>query len=415
MAEAARIAVMFDNFGPYHMSRLASLRAFGEVVAVEVSPTRSEYAWAKPEVPQGVEYAPFKLAESELSRPAAIERELDRLLGTDPPAVVAVPGWSSLAALVAIRWAARRGIRVVGMSDTNAYDEPRKPLVEAIKRAVVAHFAGGFTGSRSQADYLASLGLRRDAIATGYDVVDNAYFSRRVAAVRTSGKMPQIGGRELPQAIRERYFLVVSRLVAKKNLPALIRAYHQFRQGRAEDPDDWPLVILGDGEERPAIEHELERLALRGHVTAPGFFQIDRICEFYATAGALVHASTTEQWGLVINEAMASGLPVAVSRRCGCVEELVEDGVTGIAFDPFDEAAMAEALRAAASLDDRAGLIARADLRIAAWDVDRFGSGLAAAADGALARPRTRPGLVARAGLKLAIAKRRRELGAALR
>jgi glycosyltransferase involved in cell wall biosynthesis len=54
----------------------------------------------------------------------------------------------------------------------------------------------------------------------------------------------------------------------------------------------------------------------------------------YGLAKAFVHASTTEQWGLVVNEAMASGLPVLVSERCGCVSELVEDGVNGFTFDP---------------------------------------------------------------------------------
>jgi glycosyltransferase involved in cell wall biosynthesis len=47
-----------------------------------------------------------------------------------------------------------------------------------------------------------------------------------------------------------------------------------------------------------------------------------------------VHASTTEQWGLVVNEAMAAGLPVLVSDRCGCAPDLVEVGVNGFTFDP---------------------------------------------------------------------------------
>jgi 1,2-diacylglycerol 3-alpha-glucosyltransferase len=409
-----RFAVMFDNFGPYHMDRLASLRDHGDVIAVEASPARSEYAWIKPQLPEGVEYAPFVLTIAEMVDPASIERELERLLAARLPDGIAVPGWSSLAALVATRWATRRKIRVVGMSDTNAYDEPRRAVTEAVKRMVVSHYSGGFTGSRSQADYLSSLGAPRDAIETGYDVVANAYFASRAAIVRSAGGMPAMGGDTLSEPMRGRYFLGVSRFVAKKNLPALVRAYGAFRQGRGDDPADWPLVLLGDGEERGAIEAEIERLGLRAHVLLPGFFQIDRLPEFYATAGAFVHASTTEQWGLVVNEAMASGLPVAVSRRCGCVEELVEDGVTGIVFDPFDDTAITAALHAATTLPDRAGLIERASARIARWDVDRFGAGLAAAARSAAQHPPVRPGPLARAGLALAIARRRRELVAAL-
>ena len=411
---APRYAVLFDNLGPYHMGRLASLRAHGEVVALEASPTRSEYAWVKPALPEGVIYAPFELSEVDAANPAGIVCELERHLGAAPPAAIAVPGWSSLAALVATRWAVGRGIAVIAMSETNADDEPRRAPVEAIKRAVAAHYAGGLAGSRSQARYLADLGVPREAIELGYDVVDNDYFAARAAAVRSSGAMPEIAGRAFPEAMRGRYFLGVNRFVAKKNLPSLVRAYHAFRKGRGDDPADWPLVLLGDGEERGTIEAEIDRLGLRGHVMIPGFLQIDRLPEFYATAGAFVHASTTEQWGLVVNEAMASGLPVVVSQRCGCVEELVEDGVTGIVFDPFDETAITAALHAAATLPDREGLIERANARIAKWDIDRFGAGLAAAARTAANRPPARPGPLARAGLELAIARRRRELVAAL-
>ena len=133
---------MFDNFGPYHMDRLASLRAHGSVVALEASPARSEYAWVKPELPEGLDYAPFALSGAEVSTPGCIERELDRLLGAQPPDVIAVPGWALLASLVTTRWSVKRNIRVVGMSETNSYDEPRRAATEAVKRLVVSHYSG---------------------------------------------------------------------------------------------------------------------------------------------------------------------------------------------------------------------------------------------------------------------------------
>jgi glycosyltransferase involved in cell wall biosynthesis len=63
---------------------------------------------------------------------------------------------------------------------------------------------------------------------------------------------------------------------------------------------------------------------------------------FYGLAGAFVHASTTEQWGLVVNEAMACSLPVLVSNRCGCVPDLVRERRNGFTFDPCDIEALAE-------------------------------------------------------------------------
>ena len=57
---------------------------------------------------------------------------------------------------------------------------------------------------------------------------------------------------------------------------------------------------------------------------------------FYAHAGCFVLPSTREPWGLVVNEAMAAGLPVLVSDRCGCAPDLVDQGRNGFCFDPLD-------------------------------------------------------------------------------
>jgi glycosyltransferase involved in cell wall biosynthesis len=101
-------------------------------------------------------------------------------------------------------------------------------------------------------------------------------------------------------------------------------------------------VLLGDGELRSSLESQVSRLGLQGSVLLPGFKQYPELPEYYARAGAFIHASTTEQWGLVVNEAMASGLPVLVSNRCGCARDLVQDGVNGFTFDPYNVEQMAE-------------------------------------------------------------------------
>jgi glycosyltransferase involved in cell wall biosynthesis len=69
-------------------------------------------------------------------------------------------------------------------------------------------------------------------------------------------------------------------------------------------------------------------------ILLPGFIQYRELPAYYALAGVFVHASTTEQWGLVVNEAMATGLPVIVSNRCGCVPDLVAEGKNGFTFNP---------------------------------------------------------------------------------
>ena len=112
----------------------------------------------------------------------------------------------------------------------------------------------------------------------------------------------------------------------------------------------------------------------------PGFKPYDELPVYYALANAFVHASTSEQWGLVVNEAIASGLPVIVSNRCGCAPELVNGN--GFTFDPIDEQELAERLLRMAFLseDERKSLSA-ASYRISAnFAPERFGEGLEQAA-----------------------------------
>ena len=387
-----RIAVMFDDFGPYHIARMLGAAPFADVIAVEAAPRRGEYAWDKPAVPAPLIYLPLNGGAS--------AAELDAKLAPLAPDAIALPGWASGPSLAALRWAHARRIPAIVMSETNGWDVARRPFTEWVKRRVVAHFAAGLVTSRSQTDYLAALGLPPAQIFRGYNAVDNAYF----AHAASGAAMPDIDGVPLPEGLRGRYFLTSSRFVAKKNLARLLDAYAAFRHGRGDDPHDWPLVLLGDGELRAPLIARRAALGLDAHVLMPGFRQIDELPRWYGTAGGLVHASTTEQWGLVVNEAMASGLPVAISQRCGCAEVLVEDGVTGLLFDPLDTGAITAALTRLSQPEIARGLAAKARARVAQWGPERFGAGLAAAVAAARARP-ARPGPLDRAVLRLVAAR----------
>jgi len=196
--------------------------------------------------------------------------------------------------------------------------------------------------------------MSRERIFTGYDVVDNDYFRRRTEEIRSqkSEVRKQYG---LP----ENYFLASARFIEKKNLPRLISAYAEYRRGSevgnqksdvSEKKATWELVLLGDGPLKTDLSRLISDLQLHAHVHLPGFKQYEELPVYYALAKAFVHASTTEQWGLVVNEAIASGLPVIVSNSCGCVAELVGDN--GFTFDPLSEDELTARLLDMALLSD---------------------------------------------------------------
>jgi glycosyltransferase involved in cell wall biosynthesis len=322
------------------------------------------------------------------------------------PEVVVVPGWASRAALAAAHWAQQHSVPTVVMSESTAWDEARKPWKEFIKRQIVASFSAVLVGGRPHADYLAQLGLPQDRIFLGYDAVDNDYFATKVAAVRSQTSTRRPPTSDL-RPLASPYFLASARFIEKKNLPRLLQAYARYRQlasastlhaPRSTLPEPWHLVLLGDGPLRPALSSQLHALGLQHSVLLPGFKQYPELPTYYGPASAFIHASTTEQWGLVVNEAMASGLPVLVSNRCGCARDLVREGENGFTFDPFNVEEMAQLMHKISAFNFPLSAFGDASARIIAnWSPARFASGLKQAVACALRVRSVQPTLVQRA------------------
>lgn len=300
------------------------------------------------------------------------------------PDAVAVAGWTAPESLVALEAARSNSIPTVVMSESQADDASRSVMREALKRRIVSQFDAALVGGPPHRDYAASLGIAQQHIFHGYNVVDNAHFASGAEEARAQGDAVR-RNLNLPN----RYILASARFIEKKNLPNLVRAYADAKNGVADAPD---LVILGDGPERVAIERAISETGHGIHVHLLGFRGYGDLPAYYALSEGFVHVSTSEQWGLVINEAMASGIPVVVSRRCGATRTVVEHGVSGLVTDT-DVGAIAEALIALFRLspEARETMGSAAADAISSWGPDRFGAGIRAAVDAALAARRRGP------------------------
>jgi 1,2-diacylglycerol 3-alpha-glucosyltransferase len=398
------IAVVFHHIGPYHHARLNAGANRLSVTGIEWS-AKGYDSWGAADSPAGYrKVSLFSEATDQYPVKAQLRRTFWSALEQANPDVVAINGWNNFGSLPAANCCVRRGMPMVVMSESARQDEPRTWWKEMIKRRVVGLYSTALVGGQRHGEYLVELGMPRERIFTGYDVVDNAYFAQRAVEIRNS-KFEIRKKYGLP----ENYFLASARFVEKKNLPGLIRAYEEYRQrsevgrqssevGKGSAP--WDLVILGDGPLREALNSQLSTLNLHTKVHLPGFKPYDELPVYYALAKAFVHASTTEQWGLVVNEAVTSGLPVIVSERCGCVPELVRGN--GFTFDPIDERELPSRLLQIASLsDDERRSLGDASYRIAEnFAPKHFGEGLEQAAKLALTHPR-KASLLGRALIKL--------------
>jgi len=382
------LAILFQRLGPYHHARMEAAANLFPIAAVEYSPLDPTYAWAtvapNGRYPVHTLFPEVQIGSQSLRR---VRERLWRLLDGLGPSAVAVPGWSAPASLLALEWCQRSGVPAVLMSESQETDARRNALQELLKRRVVRQFAAGLVGGQSHRRYVETLGLPAERVFDGYDVIDNAHFANGADEARRSA--PDLRSR---LGLPERYFLAVSRFVPKKNLERLVEAYRRYRH--ASGASAWSLVLLGDGALRPELLRLRDRLGLAAHVLLPGFKQYEELPVYFGLAQAFVHASTVEQWGLVVNEAMASGLPVLVSDRCGCAPDLVSEGVNGHTFDPFDAADLSQRLVSVAS--DPAALASMGQASreiIARWSTARFAEGLRSAVTAASTRGHPRAGL----------------------
>lgn len=222
------------------------------------------------------------------------------------------------------------------------------------------------SGTYSQ-EYATFLGMSPDRIFTGCDVVDNEYFADQADRARKNASHFR-KEYQLP----EHYFLCVSRFVngKGKNISRLLEAYARYCQESQRNP--WDLVLCGSGPLESQLRKEAELLRLN-QVHFAGFRQLDELTIYYGLAHCLIIPSLGDTWSLAVNEAMATGLPVLVSRACGCVPNLVQDGVNGYAFDPYNVDGMIQLMLQMSSSQVNLAAMGKASRQlIANWSLETY-------------------------------------------
>ena len=340
-----KIGILWAQYGPYHFARAAALQKSlwhpGKLRALELANQSSDYAWNRSAEAAGlITLCPGAVAERLPFWQVFLRTR--RTFADLKINVCILPGYAPKQSLAALMAAKSLGIHTVMMNESHAGTARARGIGAWVKRRLVGLFDAALVGGRPQKRYYESLGMPPEKIFTGYDAVDNDYFATRAEEIRN--QKSEIRSRyELP----EHYFLSLGRFVAKKNLATLIRAYHHLLDAC---PDcQTHLVMVGSGQEEPSLRRLCSELHLPicdhpplrlppSAFRAPsvhfyGFRQIDENPVFYALADAFILPSLWEEWGLVVNEAMASGLPVVVGESAGCAEDLLKPGAAALAED----------------------------------------------------------------------------------
>ncbi len=325
-----RVVVIWIDWYPYHVARFRGLVQTpglrGQVAGVEMVGGIGVHAGLKfrEDLPADMPVSTL-LPESSwatASKPL-LARLVWRKLNELNPRVVLVPGYYTLPGLASAVWARMHGAVSVLMTESTAYDHARIGWKEQIKGfGLHILFDWAVIGGQAHGEYLAQLGFPAERIVNSYDVVDNDFFEKGSAAARNQAAPAGMPGKP--------YFLFVGRLAEEKNVSFLVRAWLDYRQAGGT----WALVLAGGGPEEARLRELASASPYAQDVFLPGLKSSSELLPYYGFASCFVLPSTREPWGLVVNEAMAAGLPVLVSDHCGCAPDLVDHGRNGYVFDP---------------------------------------------------------------------------------
>lgn len=247
------------------------------------------------------------------------------------------------------------------MSASKWDDRPRGAAFELLKGLLLQPFSAALVGGRRQHEYARFLGFRRRTALVGYNTVDTARV-RRQADLAGSGNAT---------AFADRPFVFVGRFVRKKLLERTLTAYAGYVRRTAGTPHR--LMLVGSGALEPQLRSAAEQLDIAHLIDWPGFLPAPQVADRLARSLALLLVSEEEQWGLVVNEALALGIPVIVSSQIGAREALVRNLENGFVIEPGSIAGLTEAMLAAAASEKQwQALSAEASARAWLGDTGRF-------------------------------------------
>jgi glycosyltransferase involved in cell wall biosynthesis len=212
--------------------------------------------------------------------------------------------------------------------------------------------------------------------------VDNAYFAARAREAQSRRRELQT---ELGLDPARPVILFASKLQQRKQCDQLIDAYARLSPATGAEPHPY-LVIVGDGEQRAALERQAEATGFSS-IRFCGFRNQSELPRFFDLATVFVLPSRHEPWGLIVNEVMNAARPAIISDDVGCGPDLIEDGVNGCIFPAGDVSALSDALRRVLETPGAAEMMGRRAFdRIQNWGFEQDIQGLRKALESVVPR-----------------------------
>lgn len=272
---------------------------------------------------------PFKLLHNGLLEEVGLFQRISGILKAIQafsPDVVNLTGYYDVASWVVLIYCKIRGIKTILSNESTANDHARNGLKEYFKSLIIGQFDGYFNFGTLSENYVLSLGIDSKKMLVKKNCVDN----QALKTIYLRHLTTRVEKQSLLKISRKN-FIFVGRLIDYKNLYYFIEAFGLAQ--KLSRVEDWGVIILGDGELKNDLQNFVSEKKIM-NISFQNGVSWQRVPEYLALSDVLVLPSFSEPWGLVVNEAMACGLPVVVSDKCGCSVDLVKNGSNGFTFSP---------------------------------------------------------------------------------
>jgi glycosyltransferase involved in cell wall biosynthesis len=252
------------------------------------------------------------------------------------PDFIVCGGYNYVASWQSRSWARRNRVPFSLWSEsTNRDFRGRHDFIEFLKLRFLRGCDAFVVPGKSAVEYLRKYGVQEELIFTAPNAVDIQFFAQQAEEIRRDANVHRQA-----LCLPAGFFLFAGRLVAEKGTFDLLNAYQALAPSLRNEIG---LVFVGDGTARSELLRRSADIS-PGSVRFVGFAQREHLAAYYALADIFVFPTHTDPWGLVVNEAMACGLPVISSSAAGCVADLVENGWNGRVVSAGDVGQLASAM-----------------------------------------------------------------------
>lgn len=289
-----------------------------------------------------------------------LQQELFRRLDEYQPDMVITGPIVFPCGAITLRWAHRNRRHIMVFDDYMVGNGLAERIKLMVKRLLYSRVDAYLVPNPKYLGTAKAFGFERPRVVYGLSAIDTMFYS--------SGKPAPDGTGEYIHwpMVKRKVLLTVGRLVPIKNHGKLLEAWESVM--RDHPGNEWELKIVGDGYLRHQLEDMIRSRSIP-HVRLLGGLDGQEVRDLYATSDAFILPSLSESWGMVVSEAMASGLPVLVSRTCNCVTDLVDDGVNGKLFEPTDVNDIARAIKGLMKSESRSKMGVESKNRVRKYDV----------------------------------------------